>query len=148
MHESPIARDNLLVTDVESILKLRVPKLLLECSMQQFHNELIASPDDGGLLEAIHADTNDVIISDIMICSLSPPQPRPITDNQKMMYGCAICNTSKYFQELLNECRRKQLKTMKDKSDNSHGRKKDEFTPAHKSYNDYVFPNNETRHPR
>ena len=35
---------------------------------------------------------------------------------------------------------------MKDKSDNSRGRRK-EWTKAYKSYADYAFPNNETRHP-
>ena len=77
------------------------------------HNELIASPDDGGLVGARHAITNNVIISDTMICSLAPPQLRPVIDNHKMMCGCAICNTSKYMQELLNAWRRKQLKPMK-----------------------------------
>ena len=101
--ESPIARDTLLITDAESRVKRRVTKLLQECSMQQLHNEIIASPDDRGLLGARHAETNDLIISDTMLRSLAPPQLRPMTDNQKMMCGCAICNTSNHFQELLNE---------------------------------------------
>ena len=50
VRDSPIARDTLLITDAESGLKRRVPKLLLKCSMQQLHNELIASPDNGSLL--------------------------------------------------------------------------------------------------
>ena len=58
-----------------------------------------------------------------MLFSLAPPQLRPMTDHQKIMYGCAICNTSKYFQESLNAWRRKQLKIMKDKEDHSRGRK-------------------------
>ena len=33
VRESPISRDTLLITDVESGVKRRVPKLLLECSM-------------------------------------------------------------------------------------------------------------------
>ena len=70
--------------------------------MQQLHNELIASTDDGGLLGARHTNTNDVIISETMFCSLAPPQLRTMTDHHKMMCGCAICNTSKYFQESLN----------------------------------------------
>ena len=36
--------------------------------------------------------------------------------------GCAIFNTSKYFQESLNAWRRKKLKVTKDKVDNSRGR--------------------------
>ena len=65
--------------------------------MRQLHNELISSPDDGSLVGARHAITNDVIISDTMIRSLAPPQLRPMTDNQKIMCGCAICKTSKYM---------------------------------------------------
>ena len=71
--------------------------------MQQLHNELIASPDDGGLLGTRHAETNDVIMRDTMLFSSSPSRLRPMVDNQKMMCGCAICNTSKYMQEFLNE---------------------------------------------
>ena len=81
--------------------------------MRQFHNELIASQDYGGLVGAINAITNDVIIIDTMLRSLAPPQLRPMTDNNKMMRGYAICNTSKYMQESLNACRQKQLKIMK-----------------------------------
>ena len=57
VRESPIARDTLLITDAESRVKQRVPKLLLKCSMQQLHNELIASPDYVGLLGSRHANT-------------------------------------------------------------------------------------------
>ena len=99
--------------------------------MQQLQNELIASPYDVGLLGAIHAEINDAIISDTMFRSLAPPQIRSMTDNYKMMYGCVICNTSKYMQESLNAWRRKQLKTMKDKANNSRGRVKDKLTQAY-----------------
>ena len=64
-----------------------------------------------------------------------------------MICGCSICNTSKYFQESLNAWRWKQLKIMKDKVDNSCGIKKYELTQAYKSYADYAFPKDETRHP-
>ena len=74
MLESPIARDTLLIIDEESGVKLKVPKLLLECSTRNLYNELIASPDDGSLLGSINSDTNDVVISDTMSHSLSPPQ--------------------------------------------------------------------------
>ena len=144
LRESPIACDTLLITDAESWVKHRVSKLLLECSMQQLHNEIIASPDDGGLLGARHAETNDVIISETILCSLAPPQLRPITYHHK----CAICNTSKYFQESLNACWWKQLKIMKDKAEHSRRGRKYELTQAYQSYADYAFPNNETCQPR
>ena len=98
MCDSPIAHDTLLILDEESGLKRRIPKLLLEFSMRQLHNEIIASPDDVILLGSRITDTNDVISSDKMIRSLAPPQLRPMTDHQKRMCVCAICNTSKYFQ--------------------------------------------------
>ena len=100
--ESPIVRDTLLITDAEYEVKRRVPKLLQECSMWQFHNDLIASPDDGGLLGSRHANKNDMIISDKMIYYLAPSQLLPITDHQKMICGYAISNTLNYFQESLN----------------------------------------------
>ena len=67
MRQSPITCDTLLIIDAYSKVKHRVPKLLLECSMRQLHNELIASPDDGGLVGARHDITKDVIISDTML---------------------------------------------------------------------------------
>ena len=107
VRQSPITRDTLLIADSDTKVKRRVPKRLLGCSMRQLHNEIIASPDDGGLVAARHAITNDVIISDTMLRSLAPPQLRPMTDNHKMICGCAIRNTSKYMQEYLNAWRRK-----------------------------------------
>ena len=141
MCQYPITRDTLLIVDADTKVKLRVSKLLLECSMRHLHNELIASPYDGCLVGARHAGKNDVIISHTMLCSLAPPQLCPMTDNQKMMCGSSICSTSKYFQESLNAWRQKQLKTIKDKADNSRWRKKYGLTKAYKSYTDYTFPN-------
>ena len=83
-----------------------------------------------------------------MLRYLAPPQLHTMKDNHKIICGCAICNTSKYMQESLNAWRRKQLKFMKEKADNSHGRGKDELTQAYKSYSDYAFPEKQTRHPR
>ena len=111
VRESPITRDTLLIADADTKEKRRLPKLLLECSMRQLHNEIIASPGDGGLVGARNAIANDLIINDTMLRSLAPPQLRPMTYNHKMMCGCAICNTSKYMQEYLNAWRRKQLKS-------------------------------------
>ena len=50
VRQSPITRDNLLIAEADTEEKYRVTTLLLECSMRQLHNELIASPDGGGLV--------------------------------------------------------------------------------------------------
>ena len=47
VRQSPTNRDTLLIIDADYKVKRRVPKILLECSMRQLHNELIASTDDG-----------------------------------------------------------------------------------------------------
>ena len=91
--------------------------------------------------------TNDVIISDTILCSLAPPQLRPLRDNHKRMCGCAICNTYKYMQESLNAWRRKQLKFLKENADNSRGRVKVELSLSYNSDADYAFPDKQTRHP-
>ena len=96
--QPPITHDTLLISDTDTKVKRRVPKPLLECSMRQFHNELIASPDNGGLVGSRNDIANDVIISDTMLRSLAPPQLRPTAYNHKMMCGCATCNTSKCIQ--------------------------------------------------
>ena len=62
---------------------------------------------------------------------VGPPQLRPMTYHHKMMCGCVICNTSKYFQEYLNAWQRKELKILKVKAYNSRGRGKDEITQAY-----------------
>ena len=67
VRQYPITCDTLIIADEDTKVKRRVPKLLLEFSMRQLHNELIASPDDGGLVGARHAITNDLIISDTML---------------------------------------------------------------------------------
>ena len=82
-----------------------------------------------------------------MLRSLAPPQLCPMIDNQKMMCGCAICNSSKYMQEYLNALRWNQSKTMKDKAENSRGRGENELTQAYITYADYAFPKKENLHP-
>ena len=46
MRQSPITCDTLLIANADTKVKRRVPKLLLECSMRQFQNEVIVSQDD------------------------------------------------------------------------------------------------------
>eukprot|EP00978_Attheya_sp_CCMP212_P042165 scaffold252548_cov45-Attheya_sp.AAC.1 len=73
VRQSPITRDMLIIKDVETGVKRSVPKLLLEFSMHQLHNEMIAPPDQGGLQGARHHTSNGVIISDtMMLRSLVP----------------------------------------------------------------------------
>ena len=65
VRESPISRDTLLITDAESGVKRRAPKLLLECSKRKLHTEIIASPDDGGLIGARRVNNYHIIFIDM-----------------------------------------------------------------------------------
>eukprot|EP00978_Attheya_sp_CCMP212_P017892 scaffold48234_cov60-Attheya_sp.AAC.6 len=148
VRQSPISRDTLIIKDAETGVKRSVPKLLLECSVRQLHNELIVPPDQGGLLGARHHESNDVIISDTMLRSLVPPELRPIPDHHKIMCGCTICNTSKYLQTSLNVWRHKHMKHMEIQANVSRSRSKATLLEAYTTYADFVFPNNEPLHPR
>ena len=81
----------------------RVLKLLLECSMCQWHNELILSPDKCGLTGLRNPVTGKVIISETMLVYIAPPQLRQMTNYNKVMRGCSIYNTSTYPQVSLNK---------------------------------------------
>eukprot|EP00978_Attheya_sp_CCMP212_P028013 scaffold95513_cov35-Attheya_sp.AAC.1 len=52
IRESPIVRNTLLIDEDGNGVKTRVPKLLLECSVRELHNELISPVSEGGLEEA------------------------------------------------------------------------------------------------
>ena len=50
-----------------------VPKLLLQVSVRELHNNLVSATIDGGIKESIDEDDN-IIISDATLRSLLPPQ--------------------------------------------------------------------------
>ena len=132
MRESPIYCDNLLTKDAKYGVKMSVPKLLLEFSMQQLHNDLISSPDDGGLLVSINANTNDVIISDTMLCSLAHPQLSPMTDHQKNDVWLCHLYHFKLFSRIVKCMAVEKIKNHERKKNHSRGSKKDELTQAYK----------------
>jgi hypothetical protein len=49
---SPITNDTLLIGDRNTGVTTRVPKLLIEISIRELHNDLLESPESGGLAEA------------------------------------------------------------------------------------------------
>ena len=71
-----------LLTIVNDCLKVKidghaepqlVPKLLLQVSFRELHNNLVSDADNGGLKESRNEDDN-IIISDSILHSLLPPQ--------------------------------------------------------------------------
>ena len=71
--QSPIVNDCLKVNIYGHTEPQLVPKLLLQVSVRELHNNLVSATKDGGLKEARDEDDN-IIISDSKLRSLFPPQ--------------------------------------------------------------------------
>ena len=71
--QSSIANDCLKVK-IDGYTELQlVPKLLLQVSVREPHNNIVSATIDGGIKEARYEDDN-IIISDSTLRSLLPPQ--------------------------------------------------------------------------
>ena len=71
--QSPIVNDCLKVKFHGYTEPQLLPKLLLQVSVREIHNNLVSATKDGGLKEAIDEDDN-IVISDSKLRSLLPPQ--------------------------------------------------------------------------
>ena len=70
--ESLIIRDTLLINEQVKDDQTRAPKLLLNCYMQELHNELIVPVSGGGLEEAKYHVTGELIISNTILRNIIP----------------------------------------------------------------------------
>ena len=71
--KSPIFNGYLKVKIDGHIEPQLVPKMLLQVSVRELHNNLVSDADNGGLKEARYEDDN-IIISDSTLRSILPPQ--------------------------------------------------------------------------
>ena len=67
-----------------------VPKLLLQVSVRELHNNIVSDPNDGSLKGA-RDEENNIIISDYTLRSLFPPQLKQMYARYKVIYGCECC---------------------------------------------------------
>jgi len=149
IRESPIARDTLQIDVDNSGIKTCVPKLLLECSVRELHNELIAPASEGGLKEARNSVTGEVIISDTMLRSIMPKQIRRMKEHHKQMCGCDYCNTATSMQISLNAWRKTKMKILTTALASVRpSRRRQTLEAQVQSYNDFVSPQGEERHSR
>ena len=77
-----------------------VPRLLLQMSVRELHNNLVSDTENGGLKEARDED-NNMIISDYMLRSLLPPQFIKMSSRYKVMCGCKCCISAKSIHSSL-----------------------------------------------
>jgi len=116
--QSPITNDTLLIDYRNTGVTTRVPKLLIEISIRDLHNDLLELPESGGLAEARDAE-GKVIISDSVLRCLLPPQLWKMTDRHKQMCGCEICLSIIHLQQTLNRWRHRFSRKLKDEAASS-----------------------------
>ena len=89
--QSPIMNDYVSVKDtVDPSVVQKVPKLLLQVSIRELHNDLI---------EQLPEASKDGIplISDTKLREMMPPQVKKMTERYKEMCGCTDCVSIGYF---------------------------------------------------
>ena len=113
--QSPIYNDSLkVVLDDQSEPQL-VPKLLLQVSVEELHNNLVSDPNDVGLKDARDED-GKIIISDSTLRSLLPPQLKQMYARYKIMCGCECCISAKSIHSSLLSWRDRYLKNSRIKA--------------------------------
>ena len=80
---SPIKSDTLLVKDKDGN-KVKMPKLLLECTPRELHNDMLKPLDKGGFAGA-YDDKGNVLISDTALRSFLPKNLRKMTNHYKQV---------------------------------------------------------------
>ena len=69
------------------------PKLILQVSVRELHNNLVSATIDGGPKEEIY-EYDNIIISDSTLHSLFPLQLK-MSSRYKVMCGCECCISAK-----------------------------------------------------
>ncbi len=91
--QSPIMNDFVLVKDKEDPTTVhKVPKLLLQVSIRELHNNLIEQ-----LPEA--SKDGVPLVSDAKLRQMIPPQVKKMTDRYKQMCGCTDCVSIGYCHQ-------------------------------------------------
>jgi hypothetical protein len=88
-----------------------VGKLLLEISVRELHNDLLDTPENGGLAEA-RDESGNVLISDTALRYLLPPQLKRMSASHKQMCGCEKCLSIRTLQQSLNAWRFRCLRQL------------------------------------
>ena len=93
-------------------VETHVPKLLLECSVRELHNELISPALEEGLEEEKYIVTGEVIINDTILRNIMPGQIRRMQEHDKQRCRCDYCSTDNSIQCSLNACRKTKVQTL------------------------------------
>ena len=94
-----------------------VPKLLLQVSIIEIHNNLVSDPIDGGIKDSRDED-GKIVISDSTLHSLLPPQLKQMSARYKIMCDCECCISDKSIHSSLLSWRDRYLKNSRIKGKN------------------------------
>ena len=99
-----------------------VPRLLSQVSVQELHNSMVIPPEEGGLKEEIDKE-NNIIISDLDLTSIIPPQLKNVSAWYEVMCGCECCITANIIHSSLLSWWGRYLRKLKDQIQNSQNRR-------------------------
>ena len=86
------------VLNPESNQKEFSPKMLMDITVRDLHNDTIKPSDDGGLESVVDSVTQKVLISDTTFRLFIPPQVRKLTTKLCQICGCELCIIPKDMQ--------------------------------------------------
>ena len=105
---SPLKNDTILVRDPDDpSTKIKKPKLLLQVSIRELHNGLIASVPSC-------KKNGKPLISDTKLRMILPKEVRRMTSHHKTMCACIVCVQMRLCQESHNRFKCRLLKKMND----------------------------------
>ena len=118
---SPVKDDTLLVKDKDG-KKVRMPKLLLECSVRELHNNMLMPVDKGGFAGAYNVH-GIVQISDTALRSFLPKNLRKMTNRYKQMCCCETCVVPKGLLTSLHSWQTKRIALLRKNGKNDEATK-------------------------
>ena len=116
--QSPLANDTILVKDPNNPNnKIRINKILLQCSVRELHNDLLSDDNLVGLKNARDCNGNP-LISDNKLRLLLPPHLRMMSDRYKIMCGCETCTQMYNLHSSYNRYVHRLVKKLENKVSN------------------------------
>ena len=111
---SLIKSDTLLVKDKDGN-KVKMPKLLLECTPRELHNDMLKPVLKGGFRGA-YDDKGNALISDTALRSFLPKNLRKMTNRYKQMCCCETCVVPKGLLKSLHSWQTKRIVFLRNNS--------------------------------
>ena len=145
--QSPIAKDFIKIPIPGTTEHEMKPKLLLQCSVRELHNDLVKNPADGGCAAA--QPNGKIIVSDTALHYMMPPQVRKFSNKHKIMCGCEVCITDNSVHTSLLAWRIQVATKLQKQAENAGNcRSAGALQQRFQSYRDQIMVNGEHKYPK